>query len=49
MNDDDIATDPADETQPPQPLELPEQAKENLEEVAPLPAPVPDPGPLLTR
>lgn len=28
---------------------LPEEVVENLEEVAPLPPPVPDPGPMLPR
>ncbi|MDG9930963.1 MULTISPECIES: hypothetical protein [unclassified Pseudomonas] len=48
-----MADDPATPAPAPEPAtpgeELPEAVRENLEEVAPLPAPVPEPGPLLPR
>ncbi|WP_177326863.1 hypothetical protein [Pseudomonas sp. ML96] len=45
MADDETPNSDNDDTE----QELPEEVLENLEEVAPLPAPVPEPGPLLPR
>ena len=49
MVDDDATAEPTDEPQAPDTHELPDEVTENLEEVAPVPAPIPDPGPLLPR
>ncbi|MDD0842814.1 hypothetical protein [Pseudomonas sp. Gutcm_11s] len=40
---------PHDNDDSPTGQDLPEEVLENLEEVAPLPAPVPEPGPLLPK